>query len=585
VSAGPVLDVRDLSVSYRLSAYTVEAVKRASLLAAPGERIGLVGESGSGKTTLALALMGMLKAPGQVTGGTAVLNGVDLLRLGPRQHAAMRLRHVAYIPQGAMNSLNPVIRIRQSFAHLYRDHGIALSPEEFRERAAALLDMVGLPATTLDRYPHELSGGMKQRVCIAMGISQGPSLIIADEPTSALDVVTQRQVMQTFERVQSALGSAAIVIGHDMGLMAQSVDALVIMKRGVIVEQGPVRETFKRPRDQYTRQLIASVPTLAGEPVVEPPVTSEPEARHGKAAPLIAFRGVGKVYPSQRGGADPVVALQPLDMSLSIDEPRLVAIVGQSGSGKSTLASLALGFTSPSTGEIVYRGKPMSSFDARETWTFRREVQAVFQDPFSTFNPFYRVERALSLPLFNFRIARNRDEARQRMIAACEGVGLDGRVMLERFPHQLSGGERQRLMVARALMLEPKLLIADEPVSMVDASMRAAILDLLLALRRDHGISILYITHDLATAYRVSDMVLVLRRGRLVEAGPPSRVLHHPTHPYTRLLIESIPWPDPDRHWSSADDEAATPGLIDDQDRHPEPVSAHMEGFAVSTAQ
>ena len=538
-----VLDIAGLDVGYELPSGTIHAVRDLSLALAPGERLGLVGESGSGKTTTALAVMGLLRPPGRVLAGSIRLDGGELVGLADTAHAALRLARVAYVPQGAMNALNPVLRVRQSMAHAMRDHGVALGGVGMAARIGELLAQVGLAATVADRYPHELSGGMKQRVCIAIAISLGPRLIIADEPTSALDVVTQRQVMRTLRAVQDALGSAMILIGHDMGLMAQCVDRVAVMREGRLVEEGPVRRVFGAPAHPYTAELIRSVPVI-GQDRRAAPAPAGPVA-----APLLEFAGVEKSYG---GGvfARPVTALHAFNLTVP-DTPRIVSIVGQSGSGKSTIGGLALGLLAPSAGVIRWRGVDLGSLGGAARRDFRRQVQAVFQDPYSTFNPFYRVAHALTVPLYRFGLARNRDEARGKAEAAVRAVGLDPGTVLERFAHQLSGGQRQRLMVARALMLRPRLLVADEPVSMVDASLRAAILDLLVELRDGHGISVLYITHDLATAWRVGDEVLVLHRGRVVEAGDPDIVLRQPTHDYTRVLLDSLPVPDPGHPWGS----------------------------------
>jgi len=547
------LAVRNLSVDYELALGPVHAARDVSFTVAPAERIGFVGESGSGKTTVALALMGMLRHPGRVVGGSATLDGQELVGLPRREHARLLLSKIAYVPQGAMNSLNPVQTIRRSISDGLFDHGAGLVGTALDDRIADLLRQVGLQPEVARRYPHELSGGMKQRVCIAIAISLSPRLILADEPTSALDVVTQRQVMQTFHEIQSRIGSGVILIGHDMGLMAQSVDRLLVMREGWVVERGSVREVLRRPTHSYTQKLIASVPRFGERrsSVAPAPLLAAPES-------ILALERVSKVYAARGFGGVPHVALHPIDLSIST-QPRILSVVGESGSGKTTLGNLILGFSAPSAGRVVYRGQPISTLRGETLKAFRRDVQAVFQDPYSAFNPFYRVDRALSAPLLKLGMVRSRAAARQRMEEACIQVGLNPDEVLGRFAHQLSGGQRQRLMVARALMLRPRLLVADEPVSMVDASLRSTILDALKNLRDGFGIAVLYITHDLATAYRVSDHVMVLQKGRVVEAGDPETVLRNPADPYTRLLVDSIPWPDPDRSWGSPVQHAPEP--------------------------
>ena len=384
---------------------------------------------------------------------------------------------------------------------------------------------------------------MKQRVCIAIGVCLEPDLIIADEPTSALDVITQKQVMQTLKDVQGKIGAGLILIGHDMGLMAQSVDDLAVMKLGKLVEFGPVRQILEDPQHDYTRELISSVPLVGGASFIE----SAPEVLRGEPGPLLQFENVSKRY-----GA--VTALHPMSFALDGEVPKIISVVGQSGSGKSTMGSLMLGFNPPSEGRVLFRDRDINQLGKEEQLAFRKDVQAVFQDPYACFNPFYRVDHALKFPFKRFGLARSDAHVREAMEEACHAVGLDPSLVLNRYPHQLSGGQRQRLIVARALMLSPKLLIADEPVSMVDASLRATILKNIHDLKDKHGISILYITHDLATAYHVSDYVMVLYQGHVVEAGPPRAVIGDPQHPYTQVLIDSIPWPDLDRDWGSVED-------------------------------
>ncbi len=548
----PILDISGLSIDFPTATGVVHAVTDLSLSVAKGRRVGFIGESGSGKTTTALAVMQMLAAPGRVSGGEIMLGGEDMLSLSEDRMRRARLSKVAYIPQGAMNSLNPIMRIEDQLWDGITAHEGATPAEELKRRSDAALESVGLPARTGRLYPHELSGGMKQRVCIALAIILTPDLVIADEPTSALDVVTQRHVMQTLKDVQARIGAGLILIGHDMGLMAQSVDELAVLKDGILVEHGPVRQIIETPSHPYTKDLISSVPLVGGPSFLDGSPNAAPSGRGKPGVPLLEFRGVTKRYGE-------VTALHPLSFQLDGEVPKIISIVGQSGSGKSTMGGLMLGFTEPTEGEVLFEGQDLARMSRAEGLDFRKNVQAVFQDPYACFNPFYRVEHALKFPYRRFGYAESDAQVRSVMEEACQAVGLDPDLILRRYPHQLSGGQRQRLIVARALMLSPKLLIADEPVSMVDASLRASILKNIYDLKDRHGISILYITHDLATAYHVSDYVIVLYRGHVAEAGPPAEVIGDPQHEYTRLLIDSIPWPDLDRSWgtpSTAEEDA-----------------------------
>lgn len=570
----PALRLRGLSIDFPTSKGVVHAVSDLSLEVARGARVGFIGESGSGKTTTALAVMRMLANPGHVAAGEVHLAGTDVLGLTADEMRRARLSRVAYIPQGAMNSLNPVMRVGAQLRDAVTTHEGRTNAAELERRAGEALASVGLPGHVADLYPHELSGGMKQRVCIALGVMLRPDLIIADEPTSALDVVTQKQVMMTLRAVQERIGSGLILIGHDMGLMAQSVDELAVLKDGVLVEHGPVRRILEAPEHPYTRQLISSVPLVGGASFLERGAAAPPR-RDAAAAPLLEFEAVSKVYGD-------VTAVRPLSFALDGAVPKIISVVGQSGSGKSTMGGMMLGFTPPTTGRVLFEGRDLTRLGGSGNLAFRKDVQAVFQDPYGCFNPFYRVDHALSFPFRRFGLG-GKAEARAAMEAACEAVGLDPALVLSRYPHQLSGGQRQRLIVARALMLSPKLLIADEPVSMVDASLRATILKNIHDLKERHGISILYITHDLATAYHVSDYVIVLEKGRIAEAGPPGEVIGDPRHPYTRLLIDSIPWPDLDRPWGTPLDEAEEAALQREIDAAPTVFRGAVPGFRLST--
>lgn len=571
-----VLTLKDVSIDFPTSGGLVHAVRNLDLAIYEGRRVGFIGESGSGKTTTALAVMQMLAAPGYVSQGSITLGGTEILDLNEEEMRRTRLQRVAYIPQGAMNSLNPIMRIEDQIWDAIRAHEGNVAKAELKQRSDNCLASVGLGGHVGRLYPHELSGGMKQRVCIALGVSLNPELIIADEPTSALDVVTQRHVMQTLKEVQAKIGSGLILIGHDMGLMAQSVDELAVLKDGELVEHGTVKQIIESPKHPYTKQLISSVPLVGGDSFLDEGLGAPPVNRSAGSEPLLQFDGVTKTYGD-------VTAVHPMSFKLDGEVPKIISIVGQSGSGKSTMGDMMLGFTPPSAGRVMFEGKDINKMGPAARLDFRKNVQAVFQDPYACFNPFYRVDHALKFPFKRFGFAKSDSHTEEKMFEACTAVGLDPGQVLRRYPHQLSGGQRQRLIVARALMLEPKLLIADEPVSMVDASLRATILKNIYDLKDQYGISILYITHDLATAYHVSDYVIVLYHGHIAEAGPPKEVIGNPQHPYTQLLIDSIPWPDVSRSWgesASADDDVKT---LEQLSKNTQTVfRGQMPGFALT---
>lgn len=575
----PVLQLTDLSIDFPTSKGVVHAVSGLNLTVEAGRRVGFIGESGSGKTTTALSVMQMLAGSGHVSGGSIRLGETDMLALNEEEMRQARLRRVSYIPQGAMNSLNPIMRIENQIWDAIEAHEGKVAKDEMKRRSDEALQSVGLGAHVGELYPHELSGGMKQRVCIALGVILKPELIIADEPTSALDVVTQKQVMFTLKEVQGRIGSALILIGHDMGLMAQSVDELAVLKNGELVEHGTVQQIIENPQHPYTKQLISSVPLVGGKSFLDDEIGAPPIKRSDSPHPLMEFQGVSKEY-----GA--VTAVHPMSFKLDGEKPKIISIVGQSGSGKSTMGGIMLGFTPPTSGQVMFEGQDVYKMGPAASLEFRKNVQAVFQDPYACFNPFYRVNHALKFPFEKFGLSEGPAHTEAKMAEACEAVGLDPSIVLHRFPHELSGGQRQRLIVARALMLSPKLLIADEPVSMVDASLRATILKNIYDLKDRYGISILYITHDLATAYHVSDYVIVLYHGRVAEAGPPKEVIGNPQHPYTQMLIDSIPWPDLNRSWGTTASTEEDDRRMAEAAQHTDTVfRGEIEGFDLTVGR
>ena len=501
-------------MTYYTDAGRAKALDDVSFTLRAGEKLGMVGESGSGKSTLALAMMRMIKPPGRIEGGKVIVGDVDLMALTDEEMRRSRLSRIAYIPQGAMNSLNPVMRIGAQMVDAVRSHLPRESRSAMADRCAHALRSVDLDPSVFRMHPHELSGGMQQRVCIAIGVLLEPKVIIADEPTSALDVVTQRQVMETIDRVKDQINAAVILIGHDMGLMAQFVDRVAVMYSGRLVEVSTVREMFTDPNHPYARALINSLPNLdnkgvfQGIPGLAPSLLRLPsgcafhprcteararllrnsppraDARHrpprhlpplrsggADVTALLELRDVSKTYSSGLLSAKSTVALRGVSLTLDEADPTILTVAGESGSGKTTLAMLLLGFIEPTTGQIIYRGRDITTLRGADRLAFRREVQAVFQDPFAVFNPFYTVDHLLTVPIRQFKLAKSRKDARARMDEALTAVGLRPEDVLGRFPHQLSGGQRQRINVARALLLKPRLLIADEPVSMVDASL------------------------------------------------------------------------------------------------------------------
>ncbi len=544
-----ILSLNDLHVEYASATGTIHAVRGVNLDIRRGERFGIAGESGSGKTTLVNAILRLLPETAQISAGSIHFNDIDLSRLDNRSLNFLRWSRIALIPQGSMSSLNPVMKVGHQIAEVIKTHEGKRYNKDVRDRIERILESVGLDGRVLNLYPHELSGGMKQRVCIAMAITLEPELIIADEPTSSLDVVVQRQVAKTLIDVQERLGASIILIGHDMALLAQTAHRIAIMNEGELVEIDNVREIYHRPRHRYTQMLINSLPSLEHREERDIPPVARAD---GGATPLLDAQAVTKVFGYKGhlfAKSTEFTALDEVSIEVTGDFPMVTTIAGESGSGKSTFANIVLGFAKPSGGAVYYRGKDIARQSRSEFAQYRREVQAIFQDPYEIFNPVYTVDSLFRVAVKKFKLARGNDETMALIEEALRVVNLSPEQVFGKYPDELSGGQRQRLMVARAYLLKPKLIVADEPVSMVDASLRLMILDLMKSLRDELGTSFVYITHDLATAYQISDQIIILNRGKIVERGTPEEVIKNPQHPYSQSLIQAIPSPNPDIKW------------------------------------
>lgn len=540
------LSVRNLSVVYdTASGVPVDAVRGASFDLGGGEFVGLVGESGSGKSTLGFAITRLLKQPGRIVEGSVLFDGVDLAQLSDAQIRRQRQGGLAMVLQSGMNALNPVRSIRKHFWDIFDAHGHV--PRNERERRAReLLAKVELPAEVLGRYSGELSGGMRQRVSIALALSLEPKLLVFDEPTTALDVLVQKAVMATIGQLQQSEGFSAILISHDLGVVLEATSRVLVMHDGVIVEDATASEIATAPKDDYTRMLLGHYGDPRAEHLDIPGFGADRSAptvraRTGRVArESIVVQDVRKEYRRGRGER-PVTAVD--GVSFELEPGKALALVGASGSGKSTIAKLVTGVETASSGSVLFGGKPVALRRGRGLKALHREIQLVFQDPYAALNPLHTVEYTLTRPVVNFSNLRGGD-ARRRVWELLETVGL---TPVEQFaaklPHQLSGGQRQRVVIARALASDPQVIVADEPVSMLDVSLRAGVLSLLRDLRETWGVSMLYITHDLLSARLVTDDILVLNEGRVVERGPTAEILRHPQDPYTVRLLDAIPIP------------------------------------------
>ncbi|MDQ1202494.1 ABC transporter ATP-binding protein [Rhodococcus sp. SORGH_AS_0303] len=518
------LRVDGLRVSYGAT----EAVRGVDFEIARGEVLALVGESGSGKTTTAQAIIGLLAGSGTVTGGTVTFDGDRVDDAGHRRWEKLRGAHIGLVPQDPTTSLNPVKRVGEQVAEVLRIHGRA----DRRSAAAAavrILDEAGIdnPELRARQYPQDLSGGQRQRVLIGIALACEPELVIADEPTSALDVTVRRRILDHLADRIAEHGTSVLLITHDLGVAADRADRIAVMRDGEIVEIGPAREVLENPTADYTRSLIASAPSLTSVRL--------PRATREAQPVLLSLRHVSKTFRIGRGQN-----LTAVDgVSLDVERGRTVSIVGESGSGKSTTARIALRLENPSAGSVVFDGDDITSARGRELRTLRRRFQIVYQNPYASLNPALRVRDIVAEPLVAFGLG-SRSTRPARVAELLEQVALAPEY-LDRRPAELSGGQRQRVAIARALALHPELLVLDEPVSALDVSVQAQILELLTRLQDELDLSYLFISHDLAVVRQISDTVLVMRNGRVVESGSAEDVFDRPQHEYTRELRNAVP--------------------------------------------
>ncbi|PZE86536.1 ABC transporter ATP-binding protein [Curtobacterium sp. MCBD17_032] len=552
------LDVRDLSVVYESAGQTaVQAVDHVSFSLRKGEFVGLVGESGSGKSTLGYALTRLQKPPARTNGGSIVFGGADIRDLDDEALRQQRQGGFAMVLQSGMNALNPVRTIRNHFIDVFKAHG-HVPRERWDGRMRELIGKVKLPETMLARYPGELSGGMRQRVSIALALSLEPQLMVFDEPTTALDVLVQHAVMDTIIALQRSEGFTAILISHDLGIVLEATERVLVMHEGRIVEDGRSLEVLRDPQDDYTKMLLSHYADPRAEVVSLPGFPDRSQRSVSRQETTSSFATVGsrersaaknpivvdhlvKTYPAPRRGEQPVQAVR--DVSFTLEPGQSLALVGQSGSGKSTIAKMLTGVEPPTSGTVCFGDTDVAKLGRRGLKDLRSEVQMVFQDPYAALNPLHTVEYILSRPIANYTGLRGRD-ARRRMLEILETVGLTPvEQFAQKLPHQLSGGQRQRVVIARALASDPQVIIADEPVSMLDVTLRAGVLALLEDLREQWGVSLLYITHDLLSARLITDDIMVLHDGAVVERGRTAEVLQHPQDDYTVALLDAVPNP------------------------------------------
>ncbi|SIQ37468.1 peptide/nickel transport system ATP-binding protein [Rhizobium sp. RU35A] len=558
----PVLSVRNLTTAFRTDEGWKPVVRNISFDVAAGETLAIVGESGSGKSVTSLSIMRLLAAGSSRIGGEIRLNGRDLLALSEKDMRGVRGNEIAMIFQEPMTSLNPIFTIGRQISEVLTRHK-GLSKTEARAETIRMLERVRIPnaARRFDEYPHQFSGGMRQRVMIAMALASRPKLLIADEPTTALDVTIQGQILDLIKELQDEEGMAVLFITHDMGVVAEIADRTVVMLRGDAVETGPTEDIFHRGQHPYTRALLSAVPKLGSMegkamplrfPVVDTAtgITIEPAVEEKdvvQRSPILQVRNLVTRFPVRSGlfsrqtGA--VHAVE--NVSFDLRQGETLSLVGESGCGKSTTGRSIMRLIEPSEGEIQLDGFNVRQLGSLELQRMRKSIQMIFQDPFSSLNPRMTVGQAVAEPFLKHRMG-SAAEAREKAADLLERVGLPA-AMMSRYPHEFSGGQRQRIAIARALSLDPKVIVADESVSALDVSIKAQVCNLLLDLQESLDLAFLFISHDMAVVERVSHRVAVMYLGEIVEIGPRAAVFENPQHPYTKKLMAAVPVPDPAR--------------------------------------
>ena len=583
----PLLEISDLEVAFRSSTGLVPAVRKANLTLYPGQSVAIVGESGSGKSTLAHAVIGLLPGTGRVTGGTIRFQGRDITHLGTQDLTALRGSSIGLVPQDPMSNLNPVwsigFQVREALranglagvaddrlAHLMAEHAehaghagrtghadraqkaatSAGGRIDVDEQVALLLEQAGLPEASrrAKQYPHEFSGGMRQRALIAIGLAARPDLLIADEPTSALDVTVQRRILDHLQTLVRELGTAMLFITHDLGLAAERAEHIVVMHRGRVVESGPSLEVLQDPRHPYTQRLVKAAPSLASRRIESAhargiQVTDDEllGASLGSSATeeILRVEHLTKVFEVRGAKGKDKTLTAVDDVSFGIRKGTTTALVGESGSGKSTVANIILNLIDPTSGKVFHDGVDLSTLGPKELFALRRIMQPVFQNPYGSLDPMYSIFRVVEEPLRVHGIGTAK-EREARVAELLDMVSLPRSVM-RRYPHELSGGQRQRVAIARALALKPQIVVLDEAVSALDVLVQAQILRLLSDLQAELELTYLFITHDLAVVRQIADDVVVMEHGRIVESGAADELFANPSQDYTRELIRAVP--------------------------------------------
>jgi len=565
----PLLEIKNLQVGFKSRDGIAPAVRGVNITLMAGETLAIVGESGSGKSTTAHAIINLLPGAGRITGGEVLFEGRDLTKLSRKEMEVVRGKSIGLVPQDPMSNLNPVWSIGFQVEETIRANGLATKKADVRKRAIEVLREAGLADADrrLKQFPHQFSGGMRQRVLIGIGLSADPKLLIADEPTSALDVTVQRRILDHLEKLTAQRNTAMIFITHDLGLAAERAKNIVVMYRGQIVESGPALEILQNPKHPYTQRLVAAAPSLASrriEAEVQAPggeihsdssadvasvdLVAAAEIRARAAAnvadmpPVIKFENVSKVYKirgSGKGGFGSTDFTAVNKASFEVKKGTTMALVGESGSGKSTIAKLLLRLEQQTSGQIAVNGVDTAKLNSSELFKLRRAMQPVFQDPFGSLDPLISIGNTISEPLSIHGIG-DRASRKARVLEILDQVALP-KSLVGRFPNELSGGQRQRVAIARALALKPEIVVLDEAVSALDVLVQAQVLNLLAELQAELGLTYLFITHDLAVVRVIADEVCVMRQGEIVESATTDEVFENPKTEYTKELLAAIP--------------------------------------------